>query len=121
LEQSLFKRIEAILLFVRDIDGAANWYAKLFDVEVQYENPMYAFIKGPGIFIGFHPIDVKCPGGVGGTTVYWEVENIEKSIKVLQDKGAILYRGPIQTSLGDQAAMLTDPFGCTIGVHQKKN
>jgi predicted enzyme related to lactoylglutathione lyase len=103
---------------VQDINAAANWYAKLLGAEVQHENAKYAFIRGPGVLIGFHPADEKCPGGVGGTTAYWEVEDLDKSVAFLLEHGAVLHRGPAQTDFGAKVAMLVDPFGCTIGLNQ---
>lgn len=114
----LLKQIESVVLFVQDIDATAIWYAELFQAEVQYENHHYAFIRTPGCLIGFHPQDSKCPGGVGGATVYWEVADLQEAIRRLEQRGAVLYRGPIVTSLGAAAAMLLDPFGCTIGLNQ---
>lgn len=114
----LLKQIESVVLFVRDIDATAIWYAELFQAEVQYENHHYAFIRTPGCLIGFHPQDSKCPGGVVGATVYWEVADLQEAIWELEQRGAVLYRGPIVTSLGAAAAMLLDPFGGTIGLNQ---
>ncbi|WP_417282686.1 VOC family protein [Comamonas sp.] len=113
----LLKQIESIVFFVSDIEAAAAWYAELFQAEVQHENSQYAFIQAAGCLLGFHPLDSKCPGGVGGTTVYWEVADLDVAIKALEHRGAVLYRGPISTSLGARAAMLLDPFGCTIGLN----
>ena len=109
----LLKKIESVVIFVANIDEAAAWYANLFQTEIRHENSQYAFIKTPA-----HPLDSKCPGGVGGTTVYWEVEDLQEAIKALEKRGAVLYRGPISTSFGARAAMLLDPFGCTIGLNQ---
>lgn len=114
----LLKKIESVVIFVANIDKAAAWYAELFQTEIRRENSQYAFIKTPGGLLGFHPLDSKCPGGPGGTTVYWEVEDLQEAIKVLEKRGAVLYRGPISTSFGARAAMLLDPFGCTIGLNQ---
>lgn len=114
----LFKKVESVVLFVADIDQAAAWYAEIFQTEIRRENAQYAFIKAPGCLLGFHPLDSKCPGGAGGTTVYWEVEGLQDAIKTLEQRGASLYRGPISTSFGASAAMLLDPFGCTIGLNQ---
>ena len=114
----LLKQIESVVLFVQDIDAAAIWYAELFQSQVQYENHHYAFIRTSGCLIGFHPQDSKCPGGAGGATVYWEVADLQEAIQELEQRGAVLYRGPIVTSLGAAAAMLLDPFGCTLGLHQ---
>jgi predicted enzyme related to lactoylglutathione lyase len=114
---TLLKFIESVVFFVDDIDGAANWYARLLGSEVRYENPRYAFVQGPGVLLGFHPADDKCPGGVGGTTVYWEVDDLHSTVAALVQKGAKLHRGPGTTSFGAGAAMLVCPFGCTIGLN----
>lgn len=114
----MLKHLESIVLFVPDIEAAAAWYAEVFQVPVQHENPQYAFIKASGCLLGFHPLDSKCPGGVGGTVAYWEVSDLQDAIDALQRRGATLYRGPISTSFGARAAMLLDPFGCTIGLNQ---
>lgn len=114
----MFKTVDSIVLFVADIEAAARWYAALLSADVEYENAFYAFVRGPGVTLGFHPADNKCPGGVGGTTVYWTVDDLPASIARLQTLGARLYRGPMVTSFGAQAAMLLDPFGCSIGLNQ---
>ncbi|AOY00981.1 VOC family protein [Jeongeupia sp. USM3] len=112
----MFKAVESVVLFVADIDAAARWYAALLSADVEYENAHYAYVRGPGVSLGFHPADGKCPGGVGGTTVYWTVADLQASIAQLQARGARLYRGPIVTGPGARAAMLVDPFGCSIGL-----
>ena len=114
----MLKHLESVVLFVPDIDAAASWYAEIFGTTVQHENPKYAFIQAPGLLIGFHPADAKCPGGIGGTSVYWEVERLDASIKSLTDRGAKLFRGPGTTDFGATIALLVDPFGCTIGLNQ---
>lgn len=114
----MFRHLESVILFVPDIDAAARWYAALLDAAVEYENPRYAFVRGPGLLIGFHPADAKCPGGIGGTTAYWEVAELGAAITRLQAAGARLHRGPAVTELGARVAMLVDPFGCTIGLNQ---
>jgi predicted enzyme related to lactoylglutathione lyase len=113
----MLKHIESVVLFVADIGSAAAWYAEIFGTEVGWENPRYAYIRAPGLVIGFHPADSKCPGGVGGTTAYWEVNNLNETINYLVSRGARLHRGPALTSFGAGAAMLIDPFGCSIGLN----
>jgi len=113
----MLKHLESVVLFVADIGAAAAWYAEIFEGEVAWENPSFAYVKAPGLVIGFHPADTKCPGGVGGTTAYWEVSNLTEAIEFLVSRGAKLHRGPGVTSFGAGAAMLIDPFGCTIGLN----
>jgi predicted enzyme related to lactoylglutathione lyase len=114
----MFKHLESVILFVPDVDAAARWYAALLGAAVEYENPRYAFVRGPGLLLGFHPADAKCPGGIGGTTAYWEVADLEAAVARLQAAGAQLHRGPGVTDLGARVAMMLDPFGCTIGLNQ---
>ena len=114
----MFKSVESVVLFVPEIEAAAKWYGALFDAEVEHENPQYAYVRGPGVVIGFHPADEKCPGGIGGTTVYWQVEDLDAAVAFMVVRGAHLHRGPALTSLGARVAMLKDPFGCSIGLNQ---
>lgn len=117
----VLKSVESVLLFVADIEAAARWYADIFSVKVQHENEQYAFIQAPGVLVGFHPTDEKSPGGIGGTTVYWEVDNIDEAVCYLVSQGARLYRGLGRTDFGAEAAMLIDPFGCTIGLSRSSS
>ena len=112
------KRVESVVIFVHDVAAAAKWYAEIFGVEVQFENPLFAFVQGPGVVVGFHPADEKCPGGIGGTSVYWEVEDLNEAVAYLTARGARLYRGPARTDFGAAVALMVDPFGCTVGLNQ---
>jgi uncharacterized protein len=118
INQPAFRHIESVVLFVPDIEAAASWYATLLSSKVEHENPKYAYVRGAGTIIGFHPADEKCPGGVGGTTVYWEVSNLAVAVSQLLERGARLHRGPGETSFGAKVALLIDPFGCTIGLNE---
>jgi predicted enzyme related to lactoylglutathione lyase len=114
----MLKFIESVVFFVPDVAVAAAWYADIFGSEIGWENPKYAFVKAPGVNVGFHPADEKCPGGVGGSVVYWEVESMDDAIQDLTQRGAKVHRGPGVTDFGAKAAMLIDPFGCAIGLNQ---
>jgi uncharacterized protein len=117
----MLTRIESVVFFVADIHAAARWYADLFGVaheKIEYENANYAFIRARGLLVGFHPADEKSPSGVGGTTSYWSVDDLEQVRAAIIARGARLYRGPATTDLGDRVCMLLDPFGNSIGLHQ---
>lgn len=79
--------------------------------------PAVRLRRSERVTLGFHPADHKCPGGVGGTTVYWEVDSLAEAIAFLVERGAVLYRGPALTAFGAAAAMLEGPFGCSIGLN----
>ena len=113
----MLKHVESIVLFVPDVAAAARWYAEIFGSEIGWDNPQYAFVRAAGVTIGFHPADRKCPGGAGGTTVYWEVDSLAEASRFLVERGATLHRGPGVTDFGAGAAMFKDPFGSTIGLN----
>lgn len=114
-------QLESVVLFVNDIDAAAAWYADLLGAPVEHENPRYAFVRARhGVIIGFHPGDAKNPGGVPGTTPYWEVADFDSALATLLARGATLHRGPAVTDFGARVALLIDPFGNTLGLNQAK-
>lgn len=115
----MLRAVESVVFFVSDIDAAAAWWADLLGSPVGHENPRFAFVHGPGgVLLGFHPADAKCPGGIGGTTVYWEVDDLDAGVAALQARGARLHRGPARTDFGAAVAMLVCPWGCSIGLNQ---
>ncbi len=119
----MIRSIESVVFFVGDIDAAARWYADLFNIvhaNIEYENPRYAFIRVPELLIGFHPADAKSPGGIGGTTSYWSVDDLDSVLESMIVKGATLHRGPRVTDFGERVCMLIDPFGNSIGLRQTK-
>ena len=112
----MLKQIESIVFFVADVDAAAHWYADMFDVAVQYKNRKYAFIQTPYMRIDFQPIDAKAPGGVGGTTVFWQVDHVAFAMDSLIARGAQRQRGPYVSDTGATIAIVVDPFGCALGL-----
>ena len=63
----MFRQLESVIFFVCDIDAAAAWYADILGAEVRHENPLFAYLQGPGLVLGFHPADDKNPVAPGGT------------------------------------------------------
>ncbi|MGL4766479.1 MAG: VOC family protein [Formosimonas sp.] len=112
----MFKAIDSVVLFVADIHAAAQWYSEILGVNVQYENPHFAYVQTPQLTLGFHPIDAKTTGGVGGTTVYWRVDDVAAAMNELIARGAQRQRGPYVTEFGQTTAILIDPFGCAVGL-----
>lgn len=112
----MFKKYDSTVYFVEDIHSAAKWYSDIVGVAVKYENEMYAYIEKGDLKIGFHPEDKKSSHGVAGQTTYWRVAFLRDSIEFLKNKGAVLYRGPLCTSLNEHVCILIDPFGNSLGL-----
>lgn len=110
----------SVVYFVRDIEESAKWYSELFDCEVKYENNDYAYICVASGKLGFHTEDKKNKNSKSGQTVYWSVANLADAIEIFTSKGAMIYREPMETDLGEFACMLIDPFGNSIGLISDK-
>jgi len=112
----MISMFNSVIYFVRDIEESARWYSELFNCEVQYENSNYAYINVTSGKLGFHTEDKKNQNSKSGQTVYWSVVSLTDAIEIFTSKGAIVYREPMETDLGEFACMLIDPFGNSIGL-----
>lgn len=112
-------KFDSLIFFVEDIHQVSKWYADILSTEVQYENENYAFISFSGGKLGFHPNDEKTSGNAVVQIAYWQVASLSESIDVFLSKGAILSRGPLETTLNEYACVICDPFGNTIGLISK--
>lgn len=115
----MFTQIDSVIFFVADIHAASAWYAEIFGVQVEYETRRFALIKSPSVTIGFQPLDAKSPGGVGGTTVFWQVEDASAAMDALIARGAQRQRGPYVSEDGGSTAIVVDPFGCALGLSSR--
>jgi uncharacterized protein len=57
----MLKHAESVALFVNDAVAAAKWCAEIFGVEVHFGNPHFAFVRGPGVVVGFYPANRNVP------------------------------------------------------------
>ena len=73
-------------------------------------------------YVGYRTGDLEFgldPNAEGeGPICYWEVPDINDSVKALQLAGATVAQPPHDVGGGLQVATLTDPNGSTIGLRQ---
>jgi predicted enzyme related to lactoylglutathione lyase len=94
----MFQHVAEIIYFVGDRHAAAEWYSKLFGVEVTYlDNPDHFFIRVGPQDIWFHQADSKGPSGVAGHVAYWNVTDFDQALNRAIQLGAELYRGPARS------------------------
>jgi predicted enzyme related to lactoylglutathione lyase len=118
----MFQCVAEIMIFVRDCHAAAEWYAKLFGIEVTYlENPDYFFIKVGSQEVWFHQADSKVPSGAAGQVPYWQVTNFDAALNHATQLGAQLYRGPLDREDGTFMCQVKDLDGNLIGFFGPRN
>lgn len=113
----MFQHVAEIIYFVGDRHAAAEWYSKLFGVEVTYlDNPDRFFIRVGPQDIWFHQTDSKGPSGVAGHVAYWNVTDFDLALNWAIHLGAELYRGPLDREDGTYMCQVKDLDGNVIGL-----
>jgi len=108
----------AVMLFCKDPEASATWWADLCGKALHFEDGFWWFMVGDVEF-GFHPADEsKNPTG-SSTVPYWIVPDLLNAIEEAKNKGGKHIRGPLQVSENRQIAQVRDPFGAVIGFEQR--
>jgi catechol 2,3-dioxygenase-like lactoylglutathione lyase family enzyme len=115
------KQIGAITLFVEDIDAAKEFYTKVFDLPVYYEDPNSAVFQfgdtlinllisseGPELIA---PVKVASQNSGSRFQFTVGVENVDRVCEELTRRGITINNGPIDRPWGIRTASFVDPGG----------
>lgn len=112
------KKIEATVLFVKDIKKAINFYVKKLGLEKTEESEDFANIKignnniallGPKVVNDLIGKKITSPGH--SSLIAAEVEDLDKTYKELKSKKVNFIKEPKMQSWGQYTAYFTDPDG----------
>jgi predicted enzyme related to lactoylglutathione lyase len=111
-----------ILYFVYDRMESARWYADLFGSDISYlDDRNHFFVRVGSQEIWFHQADEKCPVGAGGQVAYWLVDDLDEMLERALERGAALYRGPLERLDGRFMCQIRDPSGNLVGFIGPRN
>jgi len=105
----------------RDGNALERFYRELFGWQTQP-------VDGPTDYRTVEPDgDGGIPGGLGATadgsdghvTFYVHVDDLDATLKRMQELGGQLQMGPINVPNGGKIALFTDPEGHTIGLFKR--
>lgn len=118
----LLKSIDLVRLHVENIAASAAWYQSVFQMSPTENDEFYVEFRFPsGHGLAIAKADIKNPLSVGGSTVYWKVENFVEVIEHFKKHGAMVYRGPLDVPDGTTICQIKDPFGNVIGLVSTKS
>jgi lactoylglutathione lyase len=114
-------RIPAVTLFVEDVAAAKEFYARVFDLPVHYEDEVSGvFVFGPTMInllqiteaeglIGPAPVG----GADSGVRVQFtlDVDDVDATAELLRSRGVELLNGPLDRPWGIRTATFRDPAG----------
>jgi catechol 2,3-dioxygenase-like lactoylglutathione lyase family enzyme len=123
------QKIDAISLFVEDLQAAKAFYQEVFDVPVVYEDDTSAAMKFHNLIVNLLQAEEASilvePGVVADRHAgsrfqlsIW-VEDVDAVCRDLEKRGAQLLIGPVDRPWGMRVATFTDPAGHSWEVAQQ--
>ena len=108
--------VGAITLFVRDKDRAREFYARVFEADVLFEDETSAAFRFENTIVNLvaDPAELIEPAPVGsGTTAMYTlfVADCDAAVAELRSRGVELLNGPVDRAWGQRTAAFADPDG----------
>lgn len=107
------KGVKTVLYPVKDMTQAKTLFRKLLEVEPYADQPYYVGFK-----VGDQDIGLVPKGNDGGMTAFYHVDDIKKSLQILQDAGLEIVQAIKDVGQGRLVASAKDQDGNLIGLVQ---
>jgi predicted enzyme related to lactoylglutathione lyase len=111
----MFKKIRTVIYYVPDLQKAKEWYIELTGVQPYFDEVFYAGFDFNGCELGLHPLDETITAG-NQTVSHWAVDEIEKCVAKLIDRGAKILHQVSDVGSGIKVATVIDPWGNAVGL-----
>ena len=105
--------IKSVVYPVQDIEKAKAFFRKLLGIDPYVDSPYYVGFK-----VGIQDIGLDPNGHKEGMTVYYQVDDIHKSLQSLLDAGATTVQEIKDIGGGGLIASVKDENGSIIGLIQ---
>lgn len=112
----MFQTLRTIVIHVPDLAAAKAWYAKATGATPYFDEPFYVGFDLGGTELGLDPNSMSGMPGVGGTSAYWRVQNVDEALAHLLAIGGTPQEAVHEVGGGIRVAAVLDPFGNAIGV-----
>lgn len=111
----MFKKLRTVIYYVPDLQKAKEWYMALTGVQPYFDEAFYVGFDFNGCELGLHPLDEKITSG-NQTVSHWAVDEIEKCVATLIDKGAKILHQVSDVGGDIKVATVIDPWGNAVGL-----
>ena len=116
--------LTTMVLTADDVDAAADWYSDTLGIGPYFRRPE----TGPAAYVEFRigPDEDELgimnrthapagSSGAGGSTTYWQVDDVESALDELLARGAQMRAPTTERGGGFTTASIIDPFGNVLG------
>lgn len=125
-KKTTLKGLATVSFFADNLQEAKKWYTEFLGIDPYYifpdkENPAYIEFRIGDFEHELGIIDKKyqpklASDKIGGTVVFWHVDDIKKTFEKLVKMGAMEYEKITEREDGFIAASVVDPFGNILGI-----
>jgi len=111
---NMFLGLRTAVYCVSDIGKAKTWYSSILGIAPYFDEPFYVGFNVAGFELGLMPEEGQTKGNAH--IAFWGVEDAEKSLQELLDRGATANEAVQDVGGGIKVASVKDPFGNVFGI-----
>lgn len=125
-KKTTLRGLATVSFFADNLQEAKKWYTEFLGIDPYYifpdkENPAYIEFRIGDFEHELGIIDKKyqpklASDKIGGTVVFWHVDDIKKTFEKLVKMGATEYEKITEREDGFITASVVDPFGNVLGI-----
>ena len=112
----MLQSLRTVIFHVPDLAAATTWYTKATGIAPYFNEPFYVGFDLAGTELGLDPDPSSGPAGSGGATPYWRVRNADEAYAHLVSIGGTSRDTVREVGGGIRVAVVSDPFGNSVGV-----
>lgn len=113
--------IEVVTLFVSDLQTTRDFYLRVFETKIAYQDEVSCVMKFGGVMINLldrteapglvAPERIAAPGAGPSALFTIRVKDADAAFDQLRSKGVVLLNGPADRPWGRRTAAFSDPAG----------
>lgn len=111
----MFKKLRTVIYHVDDLQKAKAWYTEMTRVVPYFDEPFYVGFDINGCELGLDP-DFEDVERGAQAVAYWQVDDIESTVKKFISGGALLSSKIKEVGPGIKVAVVLDPWGNAVGL-----
>jgi catechol 2,3-dioxygenase-like lactoylglutathione lyase family enzyme len=109
--------ISAVMLGVRDLGLAVQFYTGKLGLKVKMQSPQIALLDAGPVTLGLSPGHLRiAPQVVGATEVVFQVDDVRAAHRALTQAGVTFLNEPRQATPAEWAAHFKDPDGHLLSI-----
>ena len=111
----MLKKLRTVIYHVDDLQKAKAWYIEMTGIQPYFDEPFYVGFNIGGFELGLDPDFEEVIERGTQAVAYWQVDDIDATVKQFINAGAILCSKIKEVGGGIKVATVVDPWGNAVG------